>query len=62
MKIRSVVILVSGLALSSLLIGCSEAHPDKISSIEAQAEVAKTLAGDGPQAQQSQQANAQSNQ
>lgn len=61
MKKSSIAIWVCILALSSLVAACNEPQSNKMTSEEAQAEVAKALSGDGYQAPQAQQANAESN-
>lgn len=60
MKKSNIVSLVGILALSSLVAACNEPQSNKMTSEEAKAEVAKALSGDGYQAPQAQQANAES--
>lgn len=60
MKKSNIVNLVGILALSILVVACNEPQPQKTTSAEAKAEVAKALSGDGYQAPQAQQANAES--
>lgn len=62
MKQNNIAMLISILVFSSLVGACSEPPANKLTPEESKAEVAKILSGDGPQAPQAQQANAQSNQ